>query len=204
MRAPLVLARHELRLLASLGLWIARREHGTRTGTAFGYARGQGAMMFGFGFVCVIEAVMMAVLLRNHPAVHRVVLMLDVYTLVLVAGMHAASVVRPHVLDGDCLRVRRAAQVDLRIPLEKIAQVRRELRTTHERADGELNLAVGAQTSVTIELTEPVAHFTFLGRRRDVQLVRLHADDAHHLVRALTQARSAPSPRPEPPATTPV
>ncbi|CAM5676722.1 hypothetical protein SGRIM128S_08559 [Streptomyces griseomycini] len=92
--------------------------------------------MFGFAFVCVVETVAMSVLLGDWPAVHAVVLFLDVYTVVFVVALHAASVVRPHVLDGGALRVRRAVHVDLRIPLERIASVRRELRMTHERADG--------------------------------------------------------------------
>nr|WP_107907368.1 hypothetical protein [Streptomyces chartreusis] len=198
MRTALVLVRHELRLIASIGLWVARRRHQTGEGAAFGYSRGQGPMMLGFGFVIVIESIMMSVLLRNHPAVQRAWFTVDVYTLVLIVGMHAASVVRPHVLDDRVLRVRRAAHVDLRIPLEKIARARRELRTTHERAEGELNLAIGSQTTVTLELTEPVAHFTFLGRRQDIRLVRFHADDADGLVKAIARARSAPSPIPDP------
>ncbi|WP_432197771.1 hypothetical protein [Streptomyces sp. bgisy027] len=198
MRTVLVLVRHELRLLASIGLWVARRTNGLGTGTGFGYARGQGSVLLGFGFVIVIESIMMSVLLRNHPAVQRAWFTVDVYTLVLVVGMHAASVVRPHVLDDRVLRVRRAVHVDLRIPLEKIARARRELRTTHERAEGELNLAIGSQTTVTLELTEPVAHFTFLGRRQDIRLVRCHADDADSLVKAIARARSVPSPIPDP------
>ncbi|MGW4170839.1 hypothetical protein ACWEGX_28465 [Streptomyces chartreusis] len=198
MRTVLVLVRHELRLLASIGLWVARRRHRTGEGAAFGYSRGQGPMMLGFGFVIVIESIMMSVLLRNHPAVQRAWFTVDVYTLVLIVGMHAASVVRPHVLDDRVLRVRRAAHVDLRIPLEKIARARRELRTTHERTEGELNLAIGSQTTVTLELTEPVAHFTFLGRRQDIRLVRFHADDADGLVKAIARARNAPSPIPDP------
>ncbi len=201
-RTALTLLRHELRLVVSLWLWVARRRHGLGDGggdgdggaTGFGYSRGQGTMMLGFGFVIVIESVMMSLLLRDYPAVQRAWFMMDMYTLLIVVGMHAASVVRPHVLDAGFLRVRRAAHVDLRIPLEKIARMRRELRTTHERADGELNLAIGAQTTVTLELTEPVAHFTFLGRRRDIHLVRFHADDADCLVRAVTQA-AGPYPR---------
>ncbi|AZQ34371.1 hypothetical protein EJ357_13515 [Streptomyces cyaneochromogenes] len=200
MRTAHVLVRHELRLVVSLWLWAARRRHGLGEGTAFGYSRGQGTMMLGFGFVIVIESIMMSVLLRNHPAVQRAWFMLDMYTLLIIIGLHAASVVRPHVLDAGSLRVRRAAHVDLRIPLEKIAHVRRELRTTHEQADGELNLAIGAQTTVTLELTEPVAHVTFLGRRRDVRLVRLHADDATdlvHAINAIKPARTSPSPQPD-------
>jgi hypothetical protein len=189
---PYLLARHEVRLLVSLWFWAARRTHGTDGGgAAFGYARGQGAMMFGLGFVCVIESVMMSVLLRDWPAVHHVVLVLDVYTVVVVAGLHAASVVRPHVLDpgGGTLRIRRAVHADVRIPLERIASVRRELRTTHERAEGELDLAVGSQTSVTVELADPVTHDTFLGRRREIRVVRCHADDPGGLVRAVDRAR---------------
>ncbi|MGC9379757.1 hypothetical protein [Streptomyces sp. MH13] len=192
MRVLSLIVRHELRMLASLWLWAARRTDGASPGGAvFGYTRGQGAMTLGLAFVCVVETVMMSVLLRDWPTVHLVVLVLDVYTIVFVVGLHAASVVRPHVLDPDAgtLRVRQAGHADVRIPLERIASVRRELRTTHERTEGELGLAVGAQTSVTVELAEPVPYVTFFGRRREVRVVRCHADDAGGLVRAVDQAR---------------
>ena len=184
-----LLVRHEVRLLASLALWVARRTHGTGGGVAFGYARGQGAMMAGFAFVCVVETVALSVLLWDWPTVHAVFLLLDVYTIVFVVGLHASSVVRPHVLDGGSLRIRRYVHVDLLVPLERIGTVRRELRMTHERAEGELDVEVGSQTTVTIELTEPVVHLTFLGRRRAVRVVRFHTDDPDGLVRALGRAR---------------
>ncbi|MCD9872730.1 hypothetical protein [Streptomyces guryensis] len=202
MRTAYVLVRHELRLLTSLAMWVARRTHGADGGRVFGYARGQGAVVFGIAFVCLVETLTMSVLLRDYPAVHQGVLVLDVYTIVFVVGVHAASVVRPHVLGADVLRIRRAVHVDLRIPVDRIASVRRELRTTHTRAPGELDVAVGARTTVTLELAEPVAHFTFLGRRHEIRLVRFHADDADSLVQtlvqvlapAVTQVRSAPWP----------
>ncbi|MGW0652277.1 hypothetical protein ACWD4T_26290 [Streptomyces umbrinus] len=188
------LVAHEVRLLASIGRWVTRRPHGIGRGRAFSYGRGQGAMMFGFGFVSVLESVCMAVLLRNHPAVHRVVFALDVYTLLLIVGMHAASVTRPHVLDdtGDedeaFLRIRRAAHVDVRVPLAAISSVRRELVTTHEKRDGRLDLAIGAQTTITLELSSPVRHFTFLGRPKDVTMIRFHADEPEALVREIRTA----------------
>ncbi|MEU9575048.1 hypothetical protein AB0D62_35390 [Streptomyces massasporeus] len=186
-----LLVRHEVRLLASLALWVARRAHATGSGVAFGYARGQGAMMAGFAFVCVVETVALSVLLRDWPTVHAAVLFLDVYTVVFVVALHASSVVRPHVLDVDrgTLRVRRYVHVDLCVPLERIASVRRELRMTHERADGELDVEVGSQTSLTLELAEPVTHVGFFGRSREVWVVRFHADDPDGLVRALGRAR---------------
>lgn len=184
-RVAWALARHELRLMVSLWLWATRRTHGVGGGTAFGYARGQAAMMYGFAFVCVVETVAMSVLLDDWPTVHAVVLFLDVYTVIFVVALHAASVVRPHVVDAEVLRVRRAVHADLRIPVERIASVRRELRMTHEPADGELDLAVGSQTTVTVELAEPVTHVTFLGRSHEIRVVRFHADDSDGLVRAL-------------------
>ncbi|MBQ0830117.1 hypothetical protein [Streptomyces tagetis] len=193
MNAGRLLLRHELRLLAALGRWASRRPPAVPEGaTPFGYARGQGAPMAGLGFVCVIETLMLSVLLRDRPTAHHVVLVLDVYTLVLVVALHASSVVHPHVLDpgAGTLRVRRSLHVDLVVPLERIVSVRRELRATHERHDGELDVVVGAQTSVTLELAGPVPHVTFLGRRREVGVVRLHADDPGALVRAVTEARS--------------
>ncbi|MFF3940214.1 hypothetical protein [Streptomyces phaeofaciens] len=193
MRTAAALARHELRLFESLLRWVARRPHGVGGGRAFGYARGQGAVMAGFGFVCAVETFTMSVLLRQWPAAHRVVLVLDLYTLFFVAGLYAAWTVRPHVLYDDVLRVRQAAHVDVRVPLDRIAAVRRETRTTHERAAGELNLPVGSRTTVTLELTGPVTQVTFLGRRREITLIRLHADDARALAGAVTRARTGPS-----------
>lgn len=190
------LAAHELRLLVSIALWTARRQHGARSGRAFGYVRGQGAVMFGFGFVCVLETVAMAVLLRPWPAIERSVLVLDLYGVLQVVGMHAASVSRPHVLDDTSLRIRRAAHMDLSVPLNLIASVRRETRSTHEKREGELDLAIGAQTTITLELTEPVRHLTFLGRPRNVRLIRFHADEPDVLVRAIREMRTlAPAPR---------
>ncbi|MFI6032864.1 hypothetical protein ACIBBD_01530 [Streptomyces sp. NPDC051315] len=200
MRAARALVRHQVRLLASLLLWALRRRHGVGDGRAFGYARGQGAVMAGFVTVCLIETFTMSVLLRDWPAAHAVVLALDVCTVVSLTGLHAAWTVRPHVLAGDALRVRHAAHVDLRIPLDRIAAVRHEVRTTHERAEGELNVPVGSQTSVTLELSAPVTHVGLLGRRREVDVVRLQADDARSLVHALTQARRAPPSPPDRPA----
>ncbi|MFJ8665608.1 hypothetical protein [Streptomyces sp. NPDC093600] len=204
---------HELRLMASLGLWVARRRHGVRAGgRAFPHARDQAALMYGFAFVCLVETVGMSYLLADLPAVHAVVLVLDVYTVLFVLGLHAASVTRPHVLTSGALRLRQAAHIDLTIPLGTIAAVRHELRFTHEKADGELNLAVGSQTSLSIELTESVDVPRLLGGTRPIHTVRCHADDARALVQALrpaltqaltqalTRERTAPSPAQDPPA----
>ncbi|MFJ2471757.1 hypothetical protein ACIOWI_01975 [Streptomyces sp. NPDC087659] len=196
------LAGHELRLMWSLLLWTARRRTGVGPGDqVFGHARDQAALLFGFGFVCVVETVGMSYLLGPWPVLHAVVLVLDVYTVLFVVGLHAASVTRPHTLSGDALRLRQAAHVDLRIPLERIASASYDLKFTHDKnEDGVLNLPVGSQTSLTLTLAEPVVSVGLLGRTREVHTVRCHADDARALLRAVTRARTALSPPPGRPA----
>lgn len=200
---------HELRLLVSLGLWALLRRNGVGPGArAFGHARDQAAMMYGFAFVCVVETVGMSYLLRDLPAVHAVVLVLDVYTVLFVLGLHAAAVVRPHVLGGGSLRLRQGGHVDVTVPLGLIEDVRYELLFTHPAKEGELNLAVGSQTSLTLRLREPVDVPKLLGGDRSVHTLRCHADDARALLAALKEAaadtltpgRTAPSPSPGPPA----
>ncbi|MEU7068793.1 hypothetical protein AB0B30_01855 [Streptomyces narbonensis] len=198
--AVLRLVGHELRLMTSLVRWVARRPHGVAGAAGvFPHARDQAALMYGFAFVCVVETVGVSYLLADWPVVHAIVFVLDVYTVLFVLGLHAASVTRPHVLTGDVLRLRQAAHVDVRVPLGLIASVRRESLFSHEKTEGELNLAVGSQTSLTIELTEPVDVPRLLGGPRPVRIVRVHADDPKALSDALTRARTAPSPSPGPP-----
>ncbi|WP_282691967.1 hypothetical protein [Streptomyces sp. CC208A] len=185
------LVSHELRLMAALGRWAARRPHGTAGAEGvFPHAREQAALMYGFAFVCLVETVGMSWLLAGWPVVHAVVLVLDVYTVLFVLGLHAASVTRPHVLAGGRLRVRQAAHVDVAVPLDQIAAVRRENVFTHEKRDGELNLAVGSRTSVTLELSEPVDVVRLLGGVRAVSVIRLHADDPTALYEAVRGAVS--------------
>lgn len=180
---------HELRLMSSLVLWVARRRDGVGPDErAFGHARDQAALMYGFTFVCAVETVVVAVLFRNLPAVHTVLLVVDVYTVLFVLGLQAASVTRPHVLSADTLRLRRAGHVDLRIPLDRIASVRYEPRFAHEKQDEVLDLEIAGQTSVTLELSEPVTYTGLLGRGRPVRTVRAHADDASAFAKALREA----------------
>ncbi|MEV0471696.1 hypothetical protein [Streptomyces prunicolor] len=190
---------HEARILASLVRWVVRRPHGVgEADGVFPHARDQAAMMYGLTFVCVAETVALSFLLARWPVVHAVLLVVDVYTVLFVLGMHAAAVTRPHVLAGGVLRVRQAAHVDIRVPVDLIAAVRRETRFTHEKKDGELNLPIGSQTSLTLELTEPVDAPKLLGAPRLVRVIRLHADDPKSLYDAVAQARTASASAPAP------
>lgn len=189
---------HEARVLASLVRWMARRPHGVgEADGVFPHARDQAATMYGLTFVCVAETVALSFLLARWPVVHAVLLVVDVYTVLFVLGMHAAAVTRPHVLAGGVLRVRQAAHVDIRIPVALIASVRRESLFTHTEKDGELNLPIGSQTSLALELTEPVNAPKLLGAPRPVRVIRLHADDPKSLYDAVSRARTTPAPAPQ-------
>ncbi|MFE2229438.1 hypothetical protein [Streptomyces kronopolitis] len=189
------LAAHEGRWQRSLLWWVARRRIGVAPGErALGYAAAQAAFVYGLAFVCVVETVGLSVLLAGAPVVHGVLLVLDVYTVLMVLGFQAAAVTRPHVLGAGDLRLRDGARQELRIPLGRIASVRHDLRFSRAEARsgggaaGVAEFAVGGQTSVTVELSEPVVLEGLLGRRTAVGTVRFHADDARAAVRALREA----------------
>ncbi|WP_392972283.1 hypothetical protein [Streptomyces sp. LN245] len=149
-------------------------------------------MIYGLVFACVAETVALSYLLADWPVVHTVFLVVDVYTVLFVLGLHAASVTRPHVLADGVLRVRQAAHIDVHVPLDQVASIRRETLFTHEKKDDELNLPIGSQTSITLALSEPVNAPKFLGAPRLVSVIRLHADDPKALLDALTRARTVP------------
>ncbi|MFF3212837.1 hypothetical protein ACFYYB_19470 [Streptomyces sp. NPDC002886] len=184
------LAAHEGRWMASLGLWATRRGHGVGAGdTAVGYARAQASTMYGMVFFFSIETVGVSFMLAAYPVAHLVMLILDLYTVVLVLGLHAAAVTRPHVVGQGELRVRRGARLDLRIPLDRIESVRHDLRfpDANKSEDGVLEVVIASQTSITVTLTESVTVVSLWGRRTQVRTVHCHADDPRTAVAAIRQ-----------------
>ncbi|MFE7709070.1 hypothetical protein ACFU6I_25430 [Streptomyces sp. NPDC057486] len=184
---------HELRAFASLGRWVRRGTHGVRPGDlAAAYTGPQTAMMYGLLFVLVIETMGLAFLIP-WPAVHRVILVLDLYGVVLVLALHAACVTRPHVVHPDgSLRIRYGALFDLAVPPDAVASVRVDRRYPEGRLitlsdDGVLDLIVGSQTSVTLELNRPLPFTRPLGVMEEAHTIRFHADDPRVLVNALRQ-----------------
>ncbi|MGW4358655.1 hypothetical protein ACWEKU_07825 [Streptomyces californicus] len=187
---------HEVRALHSLGLWLLRRRHRVPEGArSFPYTGPQAWIMWAFLLVSVVETVVLALVIP-WPLVHAVVLVVDVYGILIILALHAACETRPHVVAADgALRLRYGALFDLRVPAAVIVSARVERRFTDGglvRVDEErtLDLAVGSQTTVSVELTEPVEFVRPLGRRGSARTLRFHADDPRAMVAALGRERS--------------
>lgn len=179
--------------MASLGLWVVRRSHGVGDADiAVGYARAQAPTAYGLVFVFAVETAGVSFMLAAYPIAHLAMLLLDLYTLFLVLGLHAAAVTRPHVVGPGELRVRRGARLDLRIPLERVASARHDLRfpDLNRSQDGVLDVAIASQTSITIVLAQPVTAVSLLGRRTEVHTVRCHADEPQTAVVAIKKLLS--------------
>ncbi|MER7744351.1 hypothetical protein ABT013_03710 [Streptomyces bacillaris] len=217
---------HELRALHSLGVWAVRRRHRIPEGALpFSYTEPQTGTMWAFFFASVLETVVLALVIP-WPLVHIVLLVMGVYGTVLIVALHAACVTRPHVVEADgSLRLRYGALFDLRVPASLITAARVERRydgggLVRVDENGGLDLAVGSQTTVTVELAEPVEFARPLGRSGSARTLRFHADDPRAAVAALsrkpvtrvmpvtsvtrvtpvTPERTAPSSPPGPPA----
>ncbi|MEW2417910.1 hypothetical protein AB0953_29975 [Streptomyces sp. NPDC046866] len=191
-RAVRRLVLHELRATASLGRWVLRRPpHGVGAGDrAARYIGPQTALLYGLLSVSLVETAALGFLIP-WPGVHRVVLALDAYGVLLVLALHAACVTRPHVLHRDgSLRLRYGALFDLTVPPDAVASARVERRYPQGRLvtlseAGVLDLIVGSQTTVTLELTRPLPFTRPLGARAEARTIRFHADDPRAVVAAL-------------------
>ncbi|GAB7033852.1 hypothetical protein AB0G35_26720 [Streptomyces sp. NPDC021749] len=187
---------HEGRWLVSLVWWVARRRSGVAAGErALPYAAAQSALVYGLTFVCVVETAGVHAMLGDAPVARAVLLVVDVYMVLMMLGLQAAAVTRPHVLGANHLLLRDGARRELRIPLDRIASVRYDLHSPKDgkqtTSGGVWALAVGGQTSVTVELTGPVVGVRLSGRRDEVRTVRFHADDARGAVAAVRAAVAA-------------
>ncbi|MFE7127338.1 hypothetical protein [Streptomyces sp. NPDC057617] len=186
---------HEFFLTTSFLRWVARRgPHGVRDGDLpVPYAPGQTAVMYGFLFVCVVETVALALLIP-WPVVHAVTLVLDIWGCYFVIALHASCVVRPHVIGADgSLRLRFGALLDIRIPADRIASVRLDRKFPDGKLaavdeNGVADMAVAGQTTVTVELNEPVRYVRALGRPAEARAFRFYADDPAPAVAALRAA----------------
>ncbi|RFC77560.1 hypothetical protein [Streptomyces sp. AcE210] len=186
---------HEISLSTSFLRWVARRgPHSVGDGdVAVLYAPGQTSFMYGFLFVSIVETVALAFLIP-WPLVHAITLVLDVWGCYFVIALHASCVVRPHVIGADgSLHLRYGALLDIRIPADRIASVRQDRKFPTSRLaavdeKGVADLAVGGQTTVTVELTEPVRYVRALGKPAEAHAFRFYAEDATSAVAALRAA----------------
>lgn len=196
----------DVKNLVSLALWVTGRRHGVPAdGTAVPYTGPQTGMTVVLLVVMVVEMVAVEILLRGLGApvsLRTLLLVVGGYGVLTVLSVVAAIVTRPHVITADEVRIRYGAFFDLRVPRRLIAEVRQIRRYDESgtvRVDGDrLAVAIGAQTNLLLELTEPVTATRPLGRRVEVRTVRFFADDPAPALAALHQRLEPVSPGPAP------
>ncbi|MFK8844099.1 hypothetical protein [Streptomyces sp. Ac-502] len=186
------LTAHEVFLSTSFLRWVTRRgPHGVRDGDLpVPYAPGRAANMYGFLFVCVVETVGLAFVIP-WPVVHAVTLVLDIWGCYFVIALHASCVEHPHVIGADgSLRLRYGALLDIRIPVGRVASVRRDQKFPDGKPavvdkNGVADMAVAGRTTVLVELTEPVRFVRALGKPAEARAFRFYAADPAAVVTAL-------------------
>ena len=174
----------------SLYRWIRRK---TDTG-------GPGAVMFSYvGVVKPILIVLIAVSaievpiadlivsrLVPWPWVRFAVLAVGVYGLIWMLGLLAGLWIHPHVVDDAGLRVRNGPHVDVSLPWDAVAAVRRHYRSLPssravqvERAHDNVivNIATGGQTSIDVVLREPTTITAGKAADEPATELRFYADD---------------------------
>ncbi|WP_234345152.1 MULTISPECIES: hypothetical protein [Streptomyces] len=106
-----------------------------------------------------------------------------------------AAVTYGFLFDGS-LRLRYGAQLDVRIPADRIASVRLDRQFPGDKLaavneNDVTDTAVASQTTTTVKLTEPVRYIRALGKPAEARMFRMHAADPASAVAALRAGRSA-------------
>jgi hypothetical protein len=182
--------RNEARTLAGLWLYLRRREDGVDgDAVAVPYGSNGKAIFIVFTVVSLVEAGLFW-LIDFGLFADLLLLVLGVYSVLLVFGVYAGTVVRPHVISTREVRVRYSSFYDVRIPRENVVSLR-YLKESHHPAkakpfrDGTwLSYDNYYETNLVAELREPVTVTRPLGKTESVRVVKFHADDPKAAVEA--------------------
>ena len=184
---------HEVKLFASFVRWICGRgPQGVGEGDlAVRYAAGQSFVIYSLLFVSVVETVALAMVIP-WPGIRAAALVIDVWGVYFVVAVQVSCVVHPHVVRADgSLWLRYGVLMEISVPAERISRVRLERRfdsggPAKLRADASLDMGMGGQTMVTVELTEAVRFVRPLGKEAEARVLRFYADNPAATVAALS------------------
>ncbi|HWO68227.1 MAG TPA: hypothetical protein VNO31_50160 [Umezawaea sp.] len=178
--------------MKSLLLWVRRGRVGVGPGdVVLGHAAERVPLLVVMACLLALETAVVG-LLVPWPVVH----VLDVCAVVQVLVVLARSVTRPHVLRADSLVLRDGGAFEVVVPLRLVAavRVRREHHTGFRsvRRDGtEVVVVSGDQTTVRLDLAEPLDVVLPGGARCATTALRCHADDPAAAVAAISACARA-------------
>ncbi|WP_244199543.1 hypothetical protein [Amycolatopsis thailandensis] len=184
------LVRNESRTMTGLWLYVRRREDGVDgDAVAVPYGANGKAIFVVMAVVSAVEAGLFW-LIDFGIVVDVVLLVLGVYSVLLVFGVYAGTVVRPHVVSSREVRVRWSSFYDVRIPRENVAALR-HLKESHDPLKAQkfrdgtwLSHDNFYETNLVAELREPITVTRPLGKAETVRVVKFQADDPKAAVEA--------------------
>ncbi|EME51364.1 integral membrane protein [Amycolatopsis decaplanina DSM 44594] len=169
--------------MAGLWLYLRRRKDGVDgDAVAVPYGADGKSIFIVFAVVSAVEAGLFW-LIDFGLVVDLLLLALGVYSALLVFGVYAGTVVRPHVISSREVRVRYSSFYDVRIPRENIAGLR-QVKESHDplkakpfRDETWLSHDNFYETNLVVELREPITVTRPLGKTETVRVVKFQADD---------------------------
>ncbi|WP_233629602.1 hypothetical protein [Amycolatopsis sp. WAC 04197] len=190
MGAVRALIRNESRTMAGLWLYLTGRKDGIDgDAVAVPYGSGGKPIFIVLAVVSAFEAGLFW-LIDFGLVVDILLLVLGVYSALLVFGVYAGTVVRPHVISSREVRVRYSSFYDVRIPRENIVALR-HLKESHDPAKAKafrdetwLRHDNFYETNLVAELREPITVTRPLGATETVRVVKFQADDPKAAVEA--------------------
>lgn len=195
-------AAYESAMWRSLFGWVLRRPVRHAPGAElFGYVGAVRPILIAFIVLSAVEIPIFDLIVSHlvpwRPA-RFIVLALGAYGLLWMLGLLAMVQRHPHVVGDDGIRVRSGVRlgVDLTVPWDRVAEVRRRYRPLpssrtiqidSDRSGPIVHVAAGGQTNVEVQLRQPVALALPVGPSEPTTRVRLYVDDPDRFVAVVRQ-----------------
>lgn len=198
--------RVELRIYESLWRAAARRPKIAPGARGFRYHRPVLTILIVFMVLSALEIPILDLIVHRWPVVRIAVLVLGIWGLTWMIGLLCAYLTRPHTVGPEGIRVREGLELDIPVPWEDFASIRR-LTVTEESIDPTSTdkpgrvfehegrrvcaIWVGGETNLEIEFERPV-RIRLPGRlpkggEHEVAALRLHADEPRALMDAVEE-----------------
>jgi hypothetical protein len=195
---------YEAAMWRSLFLWIRRRPVTSEPGAeAFSYAGMVSTIMWAIIAASAVEIPIVHLILPWRTA-EIIALVLGGYGLLWMFGLMASLKVRPHVVGPSGLRIRNGISLDLTVPWERVAAVRKRYRTleygktlrVEEEKHGKVQyIAMSNHTAVDVVFRGPTVVHLPKGTSEPVVELRFAADDPDALAAKAREFLTAPAER---------
>lgn len=200
-RLVVLAVRWELAIYRNAFRWVTRRYDVPAGSTPYPYVGAVSVLLWAFIIGSSVELVAFHFIIPWEP-VRLAADVLGIWGVLWMVGLSGSLHVHPHLVTDEGLRIRNGHNVDVLVPWDRIATVRRRERSREksralqvdevEGGPDVLCVVVASRTEIELVLSRPI-RYAVRGTEREIGEIRFLAEDPRALVAEIERTRRAVS-----------